>query len=560
MEYSSSLEKLWKFNQENPGMLIAKIRRCFKCVFDDDIFEQLATKIHTQRNEAARELLLHSLKTSPDKDIVLRRLELTIFLDKNTNKNKVKKQEAIIINANKLAAEQEWHAAEKLLLGALKEEENQLYLEALKSIYQAQQRYTDEKRIDNRLLSLKSLPFKLGQRLEATQPLELMPSVHDLEYLEQASQSLAPLEEQETLAFTPEQHLEDNLAASEFFPKQETLEFTAIEPVSTAVLESKPELEIKLQAKLELEPEPEPELELGPVFETVAKPETNQQQSVKPVLWLEEEPDDEFEADEAEVLPVGLFAEVDDDDYSYDTSYRADDELHSNESQQLDVFEDELYFYQFDPDELLADNDSLQPETTATERITREERALQKAAEFVGKFDWPYSSLSLLKRVFYLNGWGATRVALEREAEKGLTPSELALAAHLKAIWANNEMYWIAFEKTGSFNLSHGVLSWPTALLIVRSFAELPQLSELEVLMEELFEAWYENRTLCRVHRAFARYLWFRFSDLRGSLPPDLWFDFLPPSDLPVEQYSDLGSYDLLEIEKHKLLSEYGVY
>ncbi|MEN1436847.1 hypothetical protein AAIH36_35155, partial [Pseudomonas aeruginosa] len=106
--------------------------------------------------------------------------------------------------------------------------------------------------------------------------------------------------------------------------------------------------------------------------------------------------------------------------------------------------------------------------------------------------------------------------ALEREIEKGLTPEELILAAHIKVIWAENDIYWIAFDKTGSSRLSYYVLSWPTALLIVRSFESLPQVEEIEVFLENLFASWYENSTLHRAFKAFARYLWFRFANLEG--------------------------------------------
>ncbi|MGC8384397.1 hypothetical protein ACP3P8_16795 [Pseudomonas aeruginosa] len=87
-------------------------------------------------------------------------------------------------------------------------------------------------------------------------------------------------------------------------------------------------------------------------------------------------------------------------------------------------------------------------------------------------------------------------------------------------IWAENDIYWIAFDKTGSSRLSYYVLSWPTALLIVRSFESLPQVEEIEVFLENLFASWYENSTLRRAFKAFARYLWFRFANLEGCLPP----------------------------------------
>lgn len=223
---------------------------------------------------------------------------------------------------------------------------------------------------------------------------------------------------------------------------------------------------------------------------------------------------------------------------------------------------DDYAAYAFDPDEVF---DSEDPEADdkadgLADKLSREDRALQKAAELIGRANWSISTLPLVQQIFVMSGWGATRLALEREIDKGLTPDELILAAHIKVIWAENDIYWIAFDKTGSSRLSHQVLSWPTALLIVRSFESLPQVEEIEVFLESLFATWYENNSLRRAFRAFARYLWFRFANLQGCLPANQHFDFCNPRELPAEEYSDLGLYDTLECEKTEILRAYGVF
>ncbi|WP_374438324.1 tetratricopeptide repeat protein [Pseudomonas panipatensis] len=224
--------------------------------------------------------------------------------------------------------------------------------------------------------------------------------------------------------------------------------------------------------------------------------------------------------------------------------------------------EDDYAAYAFDPDEVFDSEETLAADSTdwLADKLSREDRALQKAAELIAKANWSLSTLPLVQQIFVMSGWGATRLALEREIEKGLTPEELILAAHIKVIWADNDIYWIAFDKTGSSRLSHAVLSWPTALLIVRSFDSLPQLEEIEVFLENLFAAWYENNTLRRAFKAFARYLWFRFSNLEGCLPPNQHFDFSDPRELPAEEYSDLGLCDTLDIEKTARLRAFGVF
>jgi hypothetical protein len=224
--------------------------------------------------------------------------------------------------------------------------------------------------------------------------------------------------------------------------------------------------------------------------------------------------------------------------------------------------DDEYAAYAFDPDEALGDEEASTADSDGwlSDIVSREDRALQKAAELIGKANWPASALPLIQQIFVLSGWGATRLALEREIEKGLTPDELILAAHIKVIWAENDIYWISFDRTGSSRLSQYVLSWPSALLIVRSFESLPQVEEIEVFLENLFMSWYENKTLRRAFKAFARYLWFRFANLEGCLPASQHFDFCNPHELPAEEYSDLGLCDPLEHQKTEILRGYGVF
>lgn len=224
--------------------------------------------------------------------------------------------------------------------------------------------------------------------------------------------------------------------------------------------------------------------------------------------------------------------------------------------------DDDYAAYAFDPDEVFDSEEAStsDPDDWLTGKISREDRALQKAAELIGKTNWPLSTLPLIQQIFVMSGWGPTRLALEREIVKGLSPDELILAAHIKVIWSENDIYWISFDKTGSSRLSHYVLSWPSALLIVRSFESLPQVEEIEIFLESLFSSWYENTTLRRAFKAFARYLWFRFANLEGCLPANQPFDFCDPHELPAEEYSDLGLNDALGYEKTEILRAYGVF
>ncbi|MDX1296880.1 MAG: hypothetical protein R3260_01375 [Pseudomonas sp.] len=236
------------------------------------------------------------------------------------------------------------------------------------------------------------------------------------------------------------------------------------------------------------------------------------------------------------------------------------DELELNDEGFRDI-EDDYAAYAFDPDELYDQLDEIPEENDLlSKKLSREDRATQKAAELIGKMNWPISTLPLIQQIFFMSGWGQTRMALEREMEKGMTPGELILATHLKIIWIENDYYWIAFDKNGSSKLSQYVLSWPSALLVVRSFDSLPQIEELERFIEVLFEYWYEKPTLKKAFRSFNRFLWYRMANLQGCLPANQPFSFGTPFELPVEEYSDLGLSDSLEIEHISILRDYGVF
>lgn len=277
--------------------------------------------------------------------------------------------------------------------------------------------------------------------------------------------------------------------------------------------------------------------------------ELNTPVSPQPNLGLDDPEDHiDFDHDLQDLSIFELEAEHEEDTHSVVDGFRD--------------LEDDYAAYAFDPDEVFDGEEALATESDdgPADKLSREDRALQKAAELIGKTNWPLSTLPLVQQIFFMSGGGQTRLALEREIGKGMTPAELVLAAHIKVIWAENDIYWIAFDKTGSSRLSHQVLSWPTALLIVRSFESLPQVEEIEVFLESLFASWYENTTLRRAFKAFARYLWFRFANLEGCLPANQPFDFCDPHELPAEEYSDLGLCDALEYEKTKILRAYGVF
>lgn len=299
-------------------------------------------------------------------------------------------------------------------------------------------------------------------------------------------------------------------------------------------------------------PEPEGFYSESDILELVTGNVSDGQSSSLAASYDADEDLDCYESDDADLF---------DRDVLYDEPADLDENLAYEPAAVAEEIEDEYAAYAFDPDDLYDTQDSVASDSSdlLDGMLSREDRALQKAAELISNTGWPLSAWPLIQQIFVMSGWGATRLALEREIEKGMTPDELILAAHVKVIWAENDYYWIAYDKNGSSKLSQYVLSWPTALLIVRSFESLPQIEEIEQFIESLFEYWYERIHLRKVFRSFNRFLWFRMSNLQGCLPANLPFNFESPYGLPVEEYSDLGLTDMLEVERTTQLRAFGV-
>ncbi len=195
--------------------------------------------------------------------------------------------------------------------------------------------------------------------------------------------------------------------------------------------------------------------------------------------------------------------------------------------------------------------------------ITREIRARQVAAEMLVKCDWPPSSIDLLQQVFIENGWGAARVAIEREIEKGLLPDELMLARDIRSYWSNNERYWTTFARIKKNALymeadaAYRHMSWVEALRIVRCFPALPAVEEVIDLIEEAYEWWYSDRNLCRSFKTFFKFLKYRTGSMRGALPGHYVFSFLEWPDSDSD--SELVGLPHLKTPANQYLEELGI-
>lgn len=219
----------------------------------------------------------------------------------------------------------------------------------------------------------------------------------------------------------------------------------------------------------------------------------------------------------------------------------------------IDWFAEEL-----DNEEFLEDIDpEVEFDVDTESGITREVRALQAAIRTGVLFQLTNDDVRFLAEIYAANGWSACRVAIERELDAGTEMEELELAAAIKEMWLEH------YEFYAGMISNYKVMSWPTALAIVRSFGGYPSLEEVEVLLEQLYEHWYYDTVSRKIHRYFGSYVISRFHlfqddavlkheweiKLASSFAGD---EFLPPStnDIPVGRLHSSKQISFPDIRK----------
>ena len=194
--------------------------------------------------------------------------------------------------------------------------------------------------------------------------------------------------------------------------------------------------------------------------------------------------------------------------------------------------------------------------------VTLEERARQKAIEFVQQVDWcPKQDLEMVTNVFIDYGWGPTRLALKRLISYGLEPEELRVVYEIKKVWQRNDYFWVSFNKNcEDFALSHHVMSWNVAFRISRAFKSYPDAEEVEGVLERLYEFWMSKFHLKLSYRTFLKFIWtWAFEPKRvlsseytyvfelNEMTPDEWHDSTDVLDISLQQ--DVVHYGLYEAE-----------
>ena len=133
--------------------------------------------------------------------------------------------------------------------------------------------------------------------------------------------------------------------------------------------------------------------------------------------------------------------------------------------------------------------------------IERAERALQAAMDVGFFFDLDESEIHIVASIFEENGWSACRTAIVRELENNTSVNELELASVVKQMWLDH------YEFYSSAVSNYRILSWPTALKLVNSFAGYPSIEEIEQLLGYLHTHWRGNKIQRLISRSFNEYL-----------------------------------------------------
>lgn len=207
-----------------------------------------------------------------------------------------------------------------------------------------------------------------------------------------------------------------------------------------------------------------------------------------------------------ELLPVleeAPPAKVDDDFWSTTS------EILASASIESDLFDTDVYA--FDPDELDSPETSNDDVISITERLTIEQRAVQLAAAFIARHDWPRNCLDLLTHIFSVKAYGLVVKFLNHYAEAGMRPEELRLAKHLRESWQQLPKYWITFYRNGDSAASYYNFSWSQSLRFVMlvSHCQNGMLDEdiLQENLETMYYRWFNSSSLRRSYRSFSKYI-----------------------------------------------------
>ncbi len=237
---------------------------------------------------------------------------------------------------------------------------------------------------------------------------------------------------------------------------------------------------------------------------------------------------------------------IDNDDFVLvsDLDDKASEQVSTIVENKMSTDEDWLLDETFFEDE---DDGGLLEEVEIDAPVERSSRAWQVAYDLGSRFGWDDNEISLLQEVFVERGWQQAKVAMEYLLQKGMTSEQLFFAKQLKALWIERTDLMIAFyryskDASNYCYLGEQILSWRTAIDIIKKFDGCCGFEEIELFVEEALDAWYGNRHLRKSYRTFLQYLR-SVSEREGHLSANL-FDFDSGEDL-YGAFRDTSLHDL---------------
>ena len=184
-------------------------------------------------------------------------------------------------------------------------------------------------------------------------------------------------------------------------------------------------------------------------------------------------------------------------------------------------------------------------------KVSGRERAKQVAIDLGLRYGWDRSGIQLLTDLFDVRYWGATRGAVERLLVRGMTPDELEIAIRLREFWRDRTEFsidlsrvsWWAWSGSSAASSMHGTLNWPVALRLVRVTKTLPDVVEIERLLDDLYKEWYCSERLRFAFISFNYYMlyWLEYMEAHPELR-NMWMAGFE---------ANVGEHDLNDDEHH---------
>lgn len=239
-----------------------------------------------------------------------------------------------------------------------------------------------------------------------------------------------------------------------------------------------------------------------------AQPPTANQAAVADDDTAEEEEPQQATIFEALVEGADFVEPLDDDDSNSDDdpdllaiwdSERAEPQPGRTEhSAELDWETLASEAYEFDEAPTRDELDALEVEGP----VSRHQRAQQEAIRLGLQYGWDEAGVRLLTEIFETYSWSSTKRSLRAALDAGTAPAELQLAHEARLLWRDSP--YLALNLSG---YEHTYLSWPLALQIVDAFGHLPDIFEIQGLLDTAYDDWRSAPHLQQAYTAFRDYL-----------------------------------------------------